>query len=127
MTWGKLWVKLRNHAAGGITDKDFALARQIEDTVLWRPEADSALEGTPNKFVSEGQPLAASDRGAAMADRYLFVTGKLAEPALRATLRARRAAVRLRRRGHEDHGRRADDHRLDRPPPRGPAERRRAS
>jgi 4a-hydroxytetrahydrobiopterin dehydratase len=51
VTWGKLWVKLRNHAAGGITDKDFALARKIEDTVLWRPEDDSPLEGTPNKFV----------------------------------------------------------------------------
>jgi 4a-hydroxytetrahydrobiopterin dehydratase len=51
VTWGKLWVKLRNHAAGGITDKDFAVARQIEDTVLWRPKDDSPLEGTPNKFV----------------------------------------------------------------------------
>jgi 4a-hydroxytetrahydrobiopterin dehydratase len=51
VTWGKLWVKLMNHAAGGITDKDFAVARQIEDTVLWRPPADSPLEGTPNKFV----------------------------------------------------------------------------
>ena len=52
VTWGKLWVKLRNPLpAGGITDKDFALARKIEDTVLWRPEEGSALEGTPNKFV----------------------------------------------------------------------------
>ena len=51
VTWGKLWVKLRNHAAGGITDKDFAVARQIEDTVLWRPADDSPLEGNPNKFV----------------------------------------------------------------------------
>jgi 4a-hydroxytetrahydrobiopterin dehydratase len=51
VTWGKLWVKLRTHSAGGITDKDLALARKIEDTVLWRPEDDSALEGTPNKFV----------------------------------------------------------------------------
>jgi 4a-hydroxytetrahydrobiopterin dehydratase len=42
---------MRNHAAGGITDKDFAVARRIEDIVLWRPEEDSALEGTPNKFV----------------------------------------------------------------------------
>ncbi len=37
VTWGKLWVKLKTHSAGGITDKDFALARKIEDTVLWRP------------------------------------------------------------------------------------------
>jgi 4a-hydroxytetrahydrobiopterin dehydratase len=51
ITWGKLWVKLKTHSAGGITDKDFALARKIEDTVLWRPESGGPLEGTPNKFV----------------------------------------------------------------------------
>jgi 4a-hydroxytetrahydrobiopterin dehydratase len=51
VTWGKLWVKLKTHTSGGITDKDFALAREIEDHVLWRPDPDSALEGTPNKFV----------------------------------------------------------------------------
>jgi 4a-hydroxytetrahydrobiopterin dehydratase len=51
VTWGKLWVKLKTHASGGITDKDFALAREIEDAVLWRPGPDSPLEGTPNKFV----------------------------------------------------------------------------
>jgi 4a-hydroxytetrahydrobiopterin dehydratase len=51
VTWGKLWVKLSTHSSGGITDKDFALARQIEDAALWRPSPDSALEGTPNKFV----------------------------------------------------------------------------
>jgi 4a-hydroxytetrahydrobiopterin dehydratase len=51
ITWGKLWVKLKTHSAGGITDKDFALARKIEDTMLWRPEPGGPLEGTPNKFV----------------------------------------------------------------------------
>ena len=51
VTWGKLCVKLKTHSAGGITDKDFALARKIEEVVLWRPEAGSPLEGTPNKFV----------------------------------------------------------------------------
>jgi 4a-hydroxytetrahydrobiopterin dehydratase len=51
VTWGKVWVKLKTHTSNGITDKDFALARQIEDHVLWRPEPDSPLEGTPNKFV----------------------------------------------------------------------------
>jgi 4a-hydroxytetrahydrobiopterin dehydratase len=51
VTWGKVWVKLTTHSSGGITDKDFALARQIEDAVLWRPDPDSPLEGTPNKFV----------------------------------------------------------------------------
>ena len=51
VTWGKVWVKLATHSSGGITDKDFTLARKIEDSVLWRPEPDSALEGSPNKFV----------------------------------------------------------------------------
>ncbi|MFL5241928.1 MAG: 4a-hydroxytetrahydrobiopterin dehydratase [Gemmataceae bacterium] len=51
ITWGKLWIKLQTHSAGGITDKDFALAKKIEEVVLWRPEPGSALEGTPNKFV----------------------------------------------------------------------------
>ena len=51
VTWGKVWVKLKTHSAGGITDKDFALARKIEEVVLWRPPADGPLEGTPNKFV----------------------------------------------------------------------------
>jgi 4a-hydroxytetrahydrobiopterin dehydratase len=51
ITWGKLWVKLKTHSAGGITDKDFALARKIEEVVLWRPQPGGALEGTPNKFV----------------------------------------------------------------------------
>jgi 4a-hydroxytetrahydrobiopterin dehydratase len=51
VTWGKLWVKLCTHSAGGITDNDFALARKIEDTILWRPDPESPLEGSPNKFV----------------------------------------------------------------------------
>jgi 4a-hydroxytetrahydrobiopterin dehydratase len=43
-------VKLMNHAAKGITDKDFALARKIEEVVMWQPgaEADAVLEGTPD-------------------------------------------------------------------------------
>jgi len=43
-------VKLMNHAAKGVTDKDFELARKIEEVVLWQPGADagSALEGTPD-------------------------------------------------------------------------------
>jgi 4a-hydroxytetrahydrobiopterin dehydratase len=56
VTWGRITVKLSTHSAGGITDKDFALARKIEDVVLWRPAAGEALEGTPNKFVRSGDP-----------------------------------------------------------------------
>jgi 4a-hydroxytetrahydrobiopterin dehydratase len=51
VTWGKVTCKLKTHSAGGITAKDFALARKIEDVVLWRPEKGGPLEGTPNKFV----------------------------------------------------------------------------
>ena len=43
-------VKLQNHAAKGITDKDFELAKKIEDVVQWQPgKAGGALEGTPDK------------------------------------------------------------------------------
>ena len=43
-------VKLMNHAAKGVTEKDFALARKIEEVVMWRPgqEPGSPLEGTPD-------------------------------------------------------------------------------
>ena len=43
-------VKLMNHAAKGITDRDFALARKIEEVVMWQPgiEEGTALEGTPD-------------------------------------------------------------------------------
>jgi 4a-hydroxytetrahydrobiopterin dehydratase len=51
VTWGKVWVKLQTHSAGGITDKDFQLAKKIETEVLWRPAPDSALTGCPEKFV----------------------------------------------------------------------------
>ena len=42
-------VKLQNHAAKGITDKDFELARKIDEVLMWQPAADpaSALDGTP--------------------------------------------------------------------------------
>ena len=41
-------VRLQNHSAKGITDKDFELARKIEDVVGWQPGREGgALEGTP--------------------------------------------------------------------------------
>ena len=55
VTWAKVWVKLKTHSENGITDKDFELARKIEETVLWRPQEGAALEGTPNKFVMTGK------------------------------------------------------------------------
>ena len=56
VTYARITVKLMTHSAGGITDKDFTLARRIEDIVLWRPAKGEALEGTPNKFVRSGDP-----------------------------------------------------------------------
>lgn len=42
-------VKLMNHAAKGITDKDFELASKLEEVIMWQPglEPDGALTGTP--------------------------------------------------------------------------------
>jgi 4a-hydroxytetrahydrobiopterin dehydratase len=57
VTWARVTVKLMTHSAGGITDKDFLVARRIEDVALWRPAEGSALgTGTPNKFVRSGDP-----------------------------------------------------------------------
>jgi 4a-hydroxytetrahydrobiopterin dehydratase len=43
-------VKLMNHAAKGVTNKDFELAKKIEEVIMWQPGAEegSALEGTPD-------------------------------------------------------------------------------
>jgi 4a-hydroxytetrahydrobiopterin dehydratase len=42
-------VKLSTHTAKGITDKDFTLAKKIEEVIQWQPGSEGgALEGTPN-------------------------------------------------------------------------------
>jgi 4a-hydroxytetrahydrobiopterin dehydratase len=42
-------VKLISHDAKGITDRDFELARKIEDVIQWQPGKEGgALTGTPN-------------------------------------------------------------------------------
>ncbi len=42
-------VKLMNHAAKGITNKDFELASKIEQVVMWQPGLEEGdLEGTPD-------------------------------------------------------------------------------
>ncbi len=41
-------VRLQTHSAKGITGKDLALARKIEEVVQWQPAKEGdALEGTP--------------------------------------------------------------------------------
>ena len=72
-------MKLSTHSSGGITDKDFALARQIEDAVLWRPGRRQPAGGHAEQVrLQQVDPR--------VSERLLFVTGKLAAPALRDTL-----------------------------------------
>lgn len=52
ITYAKLWVKLMTHSAGGITDKDLALAKKIEELAQWRPPQGSPLSGaSADQFV----------------------------------------------------------------------------
>ena len=52
VTWGKVWVKLQTHAVGGLTDMDFALAKKIEEVVLWQPGQESVFKSeSPKKRV----------------------------------------------------------------------------
>ena len=42
-------VKLTNHAAKGVTNKDFALANKIEQVIQWNPgQSEPDLEGVPD-------------------------------------------------------------------------------
>ena len=48
-SYASVEVALQTHDAGGITDKDFALARKIEELVQWRPAKEGgALSGPPD-------------------------------------------------------------------------------
>jgi 4a-hydroxytetrahydrobiopterin dehydratase len=51
VSWSKVTIRLSTHSAGGITDKDVALAREIERLAFWRPAPDGALRGTKRAFV----------------------------------------------------------------------------
>ena len=42
-------IKLMNHAAKGVTNKDFELAKKIEEVIQWQPGNEAGdLEGTPS-------------------------------------------------------------------------------
>ncbi len=51
ISYNRIEVGLSTHDAKGITDRDFALAREIEDGVLWRP-AEGRASGAP-AYVKE--------------------------------------------------------------------------
>jgi 4a-hydroxytetrahydrobiopterin dehydratase len=49
VSWGAVLVKLHTHSAKGVTNKDFELARKIEEVIQWQPGSEGgALEGTPD-------------------------------------------------------------------------------
>ncbi|WP_034992038.1 4a-hydroxytetrahydrobiopterin dehydratase [Beijerinckia mobilis] len=49
LSYGGVEIALSTHTPRGITEKDFALARKIEDVIFWQPSRDSGpLEGTPS-------------------------------------------------------------------------------
>jgi 4a-hydroxytetrahydrobiopterin dehydratase len=49
--YAQVVVKLQTHRVRGITAKDVALARKIEEAALWKPSAGGALEGFPKNWV----------------------------------------------------------------------------
>ena len=44
-------VKLQTHRVRAVTPNDIALARQIHETVTWKPGDDSPLDGFPKTWV----------------------------------------------------------------------------
>ena len=56
VSYRRVGVALSTHSAGGITAKDFDLARKFDEIALWRPPAGGALKATDDMFVRGGQP-----------------------------------------------------------------------
>ena len=53
VTYRRVAVALSTHSAGGITDKDFELARKFDEVALWSP-AGGALRGSTAGLVRPG-------------------------------------------------------------------------
>jgi len=51
VTWPRVEVALSTHSAGGITAKDFEVARMIEALVLLKLPTNSSLKGPAKPFV----------------------------------------------------------------------------
>lgn len=47
LAWGRVEVRLRTHDPDGITERDFALARRIEEVITRRSGEEEGLEGPP--------------------------------------------------------------------------------
>lgn len=51
VSYRRVGVALSTHSAGGITAKDFEVAKKFDEIALWRPPAGGALTGTTDAFV----------------------------------------------------------------------------
>lgn len=49
LNYSSVEVRLQTHSAGGITAQDYALARTIEEIVLWHPGPVDGLTGPAGK------------------------------------------------------------------------------
>ena len=52
VTWPAVKVALSTHSAGGITEKDFEVARMIEELVMRKLPAGSSLSGPAKPFAT---------------------------------------------------------------------------
>ncbi len=51
VSWGGVTVRFNTHTAGGVSEKDFEIARKVDEVALWRPSG-GALAGTTRKWVA---------------------------------------------------------------------------
>ena len=51
VSWGAVTVRFNTHTAGGVSEKDFEIARKVDEVALWRPKG-GALAGTTRKWVA---------------------------------------------------------------------------
>ena len=49
--YAQVTVKLQTHRVRGLTAMDIALAKKIDEVVLWKPEPGSPLDGYPKTWV----------------------------------------------------------------------------
>ena len=63
-------VRLQNHAAKGITDKDFELAKKIEDVVHWQPGKEEDRSRARRRRISASPISSTTNSCAGAAGRY---------------------------------------------------------
>ena len=93
VTWGRVTVKLSTHSAGGITDKDFDARAPDRGRRAVASGRGRRARGHAEQVRAERRPAVMTGvaelrrcRRATAPRRVLFVTGRLAEPALRRVL-----------------------------------------